>query len=143
MTRSLITKELVAIQRHLYEVHCNLAALDLGFTEAQDQHYHEHFGPGGLRNHEHGPGIPAIEEPGVDQRDEALQQLVEQVNGFVYTGDRLNAIVEAVMVLRKDPGLAARILAPRRRIREGCCGQKLCIFDDRGFGQEGPCWESV
>jgi hypothetical protein len=24
----------------------------------------------------------------------------------------------------------------------GCCGQKLCIFDDRGTGQEGPCKSS-
>lgn len=33
--------------------------------------------------------------------------------------------------------------APKRRIREGCCGQELCIFDGRGFGQKGPCWELV
>lgn len=143
MTRSILTQGLVAIQRHLYEVHRNLAALDLDFAEAQDQHYHEHYGPGGLRNHEHDPEIPAIEEPGNSDRDEALQQLVERVNGFVYMGDRLNAIVEAVAVLRKDPDLARRVLAPGRRVRQGCCGQKLCIFDDRGFDQEGPCWESA
>jgi hypothetical protein len=141
MTKSLITQGLIAIQRHLYEVHRNLAALDLSFTEAQDQHYHEHFGPGGLRNHAHSPEIPAIEEPATGA-NEALKQLVERVNGFVYAGDRLNAIVEAVAVLRKDPDLARRLLAPGRRIRQGCCGQRLCIFDDRGFGQEGPCWEN-
>lgn len=141
--RSLITEGLVALQAHLYQVHRNLAALDLTFAEAQDQHYHEHFGPGGLRLHEHGPIIPPIEEPMQPERDEALQQLVEQVNGFVYAGDRLNAIVEAVAVLRKDSGLAARLLAPRRRLRAGCCGQKLCVFDDRGSGQEGPCWEAA
>lgn len=24
-------------------------------------------------------------------------------------------------------------------IPEGCCGQELCVFDDRGSGQKGPC----
>lgn len=47
---------------------------------------------------------------GVTVEDEALRQLVERVNGFVYAGDRLNAIVDAVKVLRADPELAARVL---------------------------------
>lgn len=36
---------------HLLSVHCNGAALGLTPEEAQDAHHHEHFGPGGLRNH--------------------------------------------------------------------------------------------
>lgn len=32
---------------------------------------------------------------------------------------------------------------PKLRIKKGCCGKELCIFDDRGFGQEGPCYEVV
>lgn len=47
--------------------------------------------------------------------DEALAELVTRVNGFVYAGDRLNAVVEAVRHLRADPALASRLLdAPGR-----------------------------
>lgn len=40
-----------------------------------------------------------------------LQILAERVNGFVYAGDRLSAVLDAVRVLRGDPELAARLLA--------------------------------
>ena len=39
-----------------------------------------------------------------------LELLATRVNGFVYHGDRLNALVDTVEALRKDPELAARLL---------------------------------
>ena len=36
----------------------------------------------------------------------ALRRLVEEVNGFVYAGDRLDAIVKAVEVIASDASLA-------------------------------------
>lgn len=37
---------------HTIGVHCNAAAIsERSFAELRDQHEHEHFGPGGLRNH--------------------------------------------------------------------------------------------
>lgn len=41
---------------------------------------------------------------------EALNDLVNRVNGFVYAGDRLDAVVKAVQVLRADPTLARALL---------------------------------
>lgn len=40
----------------------------------------------------------------------ALTTFVVRVNGFVYAGDRLNAVVDAVRHLRADPVLAATLL---------------------------------
>lgn len=40
----------------------------------------------------------------------ALSVLAERVNGFVYAGDRLNAVVDAIRHLRADPALAATLL---------------------------------
>lgn len=47
--------------------------------------------------------------PNDDQAD-ALRTLAERVNGFVYAGDRLNAVVDTVKALRADPKLAAMLL---------------------------------
>lgn len=44
-------------------------------------------------------------------QETAMMKLVEEVNGCLYTGDRLDAIVQAVKVLRADPVLAAAVLA--------------------------------
>jgi hypothetical protein len=52
------------------------------------------------------PPLPVYQEYSTD-----LSRLVEAVNGFIYQGDRLNAIVETVRVLRANPDLAARLLA--------------------------------
>ena len=41
---------------------------------------------------------------------QALAKLVEKVNGFVYQGHGLDAIVNAVIALREDPELAAKLL---------------------------------
>jgi len=46
------------LRAHLRVTHMNETASHLGDGEALDQHHHEHFGPGGLRNHEHVPEIP-------------------------------------------------------------------------------------
>ncbi len=48
----------------------------------------------------------------VVSHDEAvdLETLVNRVNGFVYHGDRMNAALDTIKVLRKDPELAARLL---------------------------------
>lgn len=40
-----------ALNLHLLSEHSNGAALSLSPEEAKDQHHHEHFGPGGIRNH--------------------------------------------------------------------------------------------
>lgn len=42
--------------------------------------------------------------------DPAFQELVTAVNGFVYPGDRLDAIVFTLRVLRAHPDIAARLL---------------------------------
>jgi hypothetical protein len=39
-----------------------------------------------------------------------LSRLVEAVNGFIYAGDRLNAVVDTVRVLRANPELSRRLL---------------------------------
>ncbi len=38
-----------------------------------------------------------------------MLKLVSEVNGCLYQGDRLNAIVDTVKALRQDPDLAARL----------------------------------
>ena len=39
-----------------------------------------------------------------------LTQLVETINGFVYSGDRLNAILDTLKALRANPDLASVLL---------------------------------
>lgn len=39
------------VRKHLLHVHQNMAAEDLTDVEAEASHQHEHFGPGGIRNH--------------------------------------------------------------------------------------------
>jgi hypothetical protein len=41
----------------------------------------------------------------------AVTTLVARVNGFVYAGDRFNAVVDTLRHLRADPQLAATLLA--------------------------------
>lgn len=50
-------------------------------------------------------GFPPTEEY---YRD--LQALAKRVNGFLYMGSRLEAILDTVRVLRDDPELAKRLL---------------------------------
>lgn len=45
-----------------------------------------------------------------DEYNEGLTQLVERVNGFVYQGDRLDAVIDTIAALRSDPGLARLLL---------------------------------
>lgn len=47
------------IHRHLYYTHHNIAAGGLTEEEALEQHWQEHHGPGGLRNHEDPPYLHA------------------------------------------------------------------------------------
>lgn len=42
--------------------------------------------------------------------DDDLRTLIVRLNGFVYPGDRTNAIVDTIKALRADPDLAARLL---------------------------------
>ena len=42
--------------------------------------------------------------------DEDLRALITRLNGFVYMGDRTNAIVDTIRALRADHELAARLL---------------------------------
>lgn len=51
--------------------------------------------------------LPEVPEDKVED----LRQLVEAINGFVYMGDRIEAIIRTVRVLRADPDLAARLLS--------------------------------
>jgi hypothetical protein len=39
-----------------------------------------------------------------------LTDLAERVNGFVYAGDRLNAVIDTVRALRADPKLLAELI---------------------------------
>jgi hypothetical protein len=41
-----------------------------------------------------------------------LHDLASRVNGFVYPGDRLTAVLDTVKVLRADPDLARQLLDP-------------------------------
>lgn len=40
----------------------------------------------------------------------AVEELVTRVNGFVYAGDRLSAVLETVRELRADPDLARKLI---------------------------------
>lgn len=67
-----------------------------------------------------GSGLPPEKQPvnepartAGQPEDPDLQLLVERVNGFVYPGDRLNAVVETVNALRADPQLAWRLFERR------------------------------
>lgn len=42
-----------ALNLHQVSVHCNGAALGHTPDEAEEAHHHEHYGPGGLRNHDY------------------------------------------------------------------------------------------
>lgn len=46
-------RDLKDFREHLLYVHKNEAAMNLTRSEAEDQHWHEHNGPGGLRLHSH------------------------------------------------------------------------------------------
>lgn len=50
------------------------------------------------------------ELPAGEAYDADLRHLAELVNGFVYAGDRLEAVLRAVEVLRTHPDLAKRLL---------------------------------
>ncbi len=45
-----------------------------------------------------------------DDYADHLRALVEGVNGFVYPGDRMNAVIDTVKVLRANPDLAGLLL---------------------------------
>lgn len=47
--------------------------------------------------------------------DEDLRALITRLNGFVYMGDRTNAIIDTIKALRADHELAARFLGFRVR----------------------------
>ncbi len=46
-----------------------------------------------------------------DEFNTAIVDLAERVNGSVYDGDRLQAILGAVRAMRADPDLADQLLA--------------------------------
>lgn len=52
--------------------------------------------------------VPGTELP--SEKDEDLKLLVNQIMGFVYMSNSLNAIVDTVRVLRANPELARRLL---------------------------------
>jgi hypothetical protein len=51
---------LFMLRQHLLKVHRNQAAPELDGPQAWDAHFHEHTGPGGLRNHEHDAAQPIL-----------------------------------------------------------------------------------
>jgi hypothetical protein len=59
-----------------------------------------------------------------DRRD--LETLAARVNGYVYHGDRLNALVGTVEALRADPDLAARLLglSNQKEVTDGATSQR-------------------
>jgi hypothetical protein len=58
-----------------------------------------------------GYACSSFDPPGGDYSSD-LRLLAGEVNGFVYQGDRLNAVLDTVQVLRANPELAARLLGP-------------------------------
>lgn len=48
-----ITGDLRLLVRHLFHAHRNESADELTMLDAEDYHWHEHHGPGGLRSHTH------------------------------------------------------------------------------------------
>lgn len=58
-----MTYDYDGLRNHLLRTHQNLAAPNLGDGEAVQQHHHEHFGPGGLRNHLHHDTLPPASWP--------------------------------------------------------------------------------
>jgi len=55
-----------------------------------------------------------------------LETLAARVNGFVYQGERLNALVATVEALRADPDLAARLLgfSKQEEVTDGPASQR-------------------
>lgn len=47
--------------------------------------------------------------------DKDLRTLAVRVNGFLYHGDRLEAVIDTIKALRADPDLAARLLGLERQ----------------------------
>lgn len=44
------------------------------------------------------------------EKDDDLRLLIDKVNGFVYYGDRLDAVLDTIRALRADLPLAKRLL---------------------------------
>lgn len=65
-------------------------------------------------------------EPIINHDEAALHELVTKVNGFVYAGDRLNAVVETVEALRADPALARRVLDDQSRTAMTSGSEQTC-----------------
>jgi hypothetical protein len=81
------------LQQHLFDVHCNEAALGLSLSEARGQHRDEHFGPGGLRNHDHADVIAHDRStPAKSASDrELLLRAVQQLQKLVGTVEAIIA----------------------------------------------------
>jgi hypothetical protein len=54
---------------------------------------------------------PSVSLPDTPAFAAALGNLATRVNGFVYAGDRLNAVMDTVRHLRADPALASVLLS--------------------------------
>jgi hypothetical protein len=54
--------------------------------------------------------VEQVNEISTEEYDKLLTQLVERVNGFVYDGDRLRAVIDTIAALRTDPVMARRLL---------------------------------
>lgn len=65
----------------------------------------------------------------VAQRLTDMRDLVSRINGFVYMGSRTDAIIDTINALRKDPKLAARLLAehPTESIPKVDASRKQCV----------------
>jgi hypothetical protein len=61
-----------------------------------------------------------------DEDFEDLKALAVRVNGFLYHGDRLEALIDTVKALRADPDLAARLLrlSNQTEVTDGATGQR-------------------
>jgi hypothetical protein len=71
--------------------------------------------------------------PPGDEYTARLSDLVAQVNGFVYPGDRADAVVATVKALRADPTLARDLLTtePRRWVLPSEPGPEVTAVRDR------------
>jgi hypothetical protein len=73
----------------------------------------------------------------VDSIREELLDLVARVNGCLYQGDRLDALIDTVKALRDDPTLARRLLAPATKVvdKEG----DIWVLREDGWCCQSPC----
>lgn len=122
------------LQQHLFAVHRNEAALGLSNDEAVDQHSHEHFGPGGLRLHDHVGLLHMLVR--------AQPQLQTPFAQEYWLGQYVDGLVNDAKERGRKKLLARHQAAGRMLMRHAICSEGCCT---NGFchtcNQPWPCLE--